>query len=152
MEDVGRRRLADELGNGRFVRSLLENAGRARNVRVMAGGAEPTPAELVTLEEADLAQAGAELTARVRGQLGARLGQVGFLQRDQLSRGGCGAARRGPDVGPQPPSPQATATHITQFISQPAGGRVLHHPPQRGSRISPRCSRYSSASAISQQS
>ena len=30
MEDVGRRRLADELGNGRFVRSLLEKAGRTR--------------------------------------------------------------------------------------------------------------------------
>ena len=27
-EDVGRRRLADELGNGRFVRSLLEKAGQ----------------------------------------------------------------------------------------------------------------------------
>ena len=38
MEDVGRRRLADELGNGRFVRSLLEKAGQARDVRVMAGG------------------------------------------------------------------------------------------------------------------
>jgi SpoVK/Ycf46/Vps4 family AAA+-type ATPase len=67
MEDIGRRRLADELGNGRFVRSLLEKAGRARDVRVMAGGAEPTPAELVTLEEADLNQAGADLTARFRG-------------------------------------------------------------------------------------
>ena len=35
-EDVGRRRMADELGNGRFVRSLLEKAGQARDVRVMA--------------------------------------------------------------------------------------------------------------------
>ena len=42
MEDVGRRRLADELGNGRFVRSLLEKAGRARDVRIMADGAEPS--------------------------------------------------------------------------------------------------------------
>ena len=67
MEDVGRRRLADELGNGRFVRSLLEKAGQARDVRVMADGAEPTPAELVTLEAADLERAGAELTARFRG-------------------------------------------------------------------------------------
>ena len=56
MEDVGRRRLADELGNGRFVRSLLEKAGRARDVRIMADGAEPTRAELVTLEAADLEQ------------------------------------------------------------------------------------------------
>src|SRR5580693_5521316 len=67
MEDVGRRRLADELGNGRFVRSLLEKAGRARDVRIMADGAEPTRAELVTLEAADLERAGAELTARFRG-------------------------------------------------------------------------------------
>jgi len=67
MEDVGRRRLADELGNGRFVRSLLEKAGRARDVRIMTDGAEPSRAELVTLEAADLEQAGAELTARFRG-------------------------------------------------------------------------------------
>src|SRR5580693_5648625 len=67
MEDVGRRRLADELGNGRFVRSLLEKAGRARDVRIRADGAEPTRAELVTLEAADLERAGAELTARFRG-------------------------------------------------------------------------------------
>ena len=67
MEDVGRRRLADELGNGRFVRSLLEKAGRARDVRIMADGAEPSSAELVTLEASDLEQAGAELTARFRG-------------------------------------------------------------------------------------
>jgi SpoVK/Ycf46/Vps4 family AAA+-type ATPase len=67
MEDVGRRRLADELGNGRFVRSLLEKAGRARDVRIMADGAEPTRTELVTLEAADLERAGAELTARFRG-------------------------------------------------------------------------------------
>jgi SpoVK/Ycf46/Vps4 family AAA+-type ATPase len=67
MEDVGRRRLADELGNGRFVRSLLEKAGRARDVRIMADGAEPSRTELVTLEAADLEQAGAELTARFRG-------------------------------------------------------------------------------------
>jgi SpoVK/Ycf46/Vps4 family AAA+-type ATPase len=67
MEDVGRRRLADELGNGRFVRSLLEKAGRARDVRIMTDGAEPTRTELVTLEAADLERAGAELTARFRG-------------------------------------------------------------------------------------
>jgi SpoVK/Ycf46/Vps4 family AAA+-type ATPase len=67
MEDVGRRRLADELGNGRFVRNLLEKAGRARDVRVMGDGAEPSPAELVTLEAADLQRAGSELTARFRG-------------------------------------------------------------------------------------
>ena len=36
-EEIGRRRLADELGNGRFVRSLLARAGQQRDVRVMAG-------------------------------------------------------------------------------------------------------------------
>ena len=46
-------RLADELGNGRFVRSLLEKAGRTRDVRIMALGAEPSPDELVTLEAAE---------------------------------------------------------------------------------------------------
>src|SRR6185437_4494299 len=38
MEDVGRRRLIDELGNGRFVRNLLEKARQARDVRVMSRG------------------------------------------------------------------------------------------------------------------
>ncbi|HEV2374637.1 MAG TPA: AAA family ATPase, partial [Streptosporangiaceae bacterium] len=46
MEDIGRRRLADELGNGRFVRSLVEKAGQARDVRVMSGAAEPTSDDL----------------------------------------------------------------------------------------------------------
>ena len=84
MEDIGRRRLADELGNGRFVRSLLEKAGRARDVRVMAGGAEPTPAELVTLEEADLTQAGAELTARFRGYTEAPTLENALAELDEL--------------------------------------------------------------------
>ena len=51
-EEIGRRRLADELGNGRFVRSLLARAGQQRDVRVMAGPAEPTSTELVTLRAA----------------------------------------------------------------------------------------------------
>ncbi len=42
-EEVGRRRIADELGNGRFVRSLLEKAGQARDVRVMTRAADPSP-------------------------------------------------------------------------------------------------------------
>jgi SpoVK/Ycf46/Vps4 family AAA+-type ATPase len=66
-EEVGRRRLADELGNGRFVRSLLTKAGQRRDVRVMAGAAEPTHADLVTIRGADLEQAYAELTTRFRG-------------------------------------------------------------------------------------
>jgi SpoVK/Ycf46/Vps4 family AAA+-type ATPase len=65
--EVGRRRLADELGNGRFVRSLLARAGQQRDVRVMAGPAEPTPAELVTLRGEDVQRAYTELTTRFRG-------------------------------------------------------------------------------------
>jgi len=66
-EDVGRRRMADELGNGRFVRSLMEKAGQARDVRVMGAAAEPTSADLVTLRGSDLEQAFADLTTRFRG-------------------------------------------------------------------------------------
>jgi SpoVK/Ycf46/Vps4 family AAA+-type ATPase len=84
MEDVGRRRLADELGNGRFVRSLLEKAGRARDVRIMADGAEPSHAELVTLEAADLEQAGAELTARFRGYNQAPTLESALAELDEL--------------------------------------------------------------------
>jgi SpoVK/Ycf46/Vps4 family AAA+-type ATPase len=84
MEDVGRRRLADELGNGRFVRSLLEKAGQARDVRVMAIAAEPTSAELVTLEAADLERAGAELTARFRGYTEAPTLESALAELDEL--------------------------------------------------------------------
>jgi SpoVK/Ycf46/Vps4 family AAA+-type ATPase len=84
MEDVGRRRLADELGNGRYVRSLLEKAGRARDVRIMADGAEPSSAELVTLEAADLEQAGAELTARFRGYSQAPTLESALAELDEL--------------------------------------------------------------------
>jgi SpoVK/Ycf46/Vps4 family AAA+-type ATPase len=66
-EDVGRRRLGDELGNGRFVRSLLERAGQARDVRVMGSLADPAAADLVTLRGGDLEQAYTELTSRYRG-------------------------------------------------------------------------------------
>jgi SpoVK/Ycf46/Vps4 family AAA+-type ATPase len=66
-EEIGRRRLADELGNGRFVRSLLARAGQQRDVRVMAGPGEPSGAELVTLHGQDVERAYTELTARFRG-------------------------------------------------------------------------------------
>jgi SpoVK/Ycf46/Vps4 family AAA+-type ATPase len=65
--EIGRRRLADELGNGRFVRSLLFRAGQQRDVRVMAGPAEPTAAALVTLRGEDIHRAYSELTSRFRG-------------------------------------------------------------------------------------
>ena len=66
-EEVGRRRIGDDLGNGRFVRSLVEKAGQARDVRVMSAVAEPSADELVTIGPADLQRAYAELTARLRG-------------------------------------------------------------------------------------
>ncbi|MDX6390877.1 MAG: hypothetical protein QOJ73_1940 [Streptosporangiaceae bacterium] len=84
MEDVGRRRLADELGNGRFVRSLLEKAGQARDVRVMAAGTEPTSTDLVTLEAADLVRAGGELTARFRGYTEAPTLESALAELDEL--------------------------------------------------------------------
>jgi SpoVK/Ycf46/Vps4 family AAA+-type ATPase len=67
MEDVGRRRIADELGNGRFVRNLLEKARQARDVRVMRGSPEPPASELMTLRAEDLERAFGELTSRFRG-------------------------------------------------------------------------------------
>src|SRR6185437_8197556 len=66
-EEVGRRRLGDELGNGRFVRSLLERAGQARDVRVMGGSGEPAPEDLITLRGSDFEHAYSELTSRYRG-------------------------------------------------------------------------------------
>ncbi|MGO9294078.1 MAG: AAA family ATPase [Streptosporangiaceae bacterium] len=66
-EDVGRRRITDDLGNGRFVRSLLEKAGQSRDVRVMSAADEPTSADLVTLRGPDVELAYAELTSRFRG-------------------------------------------------------------------------------------
>jgi SpoVK/Ycf46/Vps4 family AAA+-type ATPase len=66
-DEIGRRRLADELGNGRFIRSLLAKAGQQRDVRVMAGPAEPTGTELVTLRGPDFELAYADLTTRFRG-------------------------------------------------------------------------------------
>ena len=66
-EEVGRRRIADELGNGRFVRSLLEKAGQARDVRIMTRTADPSREDLITIRAKDLQQAYAELTSRMRG-------------------------------------------------------------------------------------
>ena len=67
LEEVGRRRIADELGNGRFVRSLLEKAGQARDVRVLTESANPAARDLVIIRGNDLQQAFSELTSRLRG-------------------------------------------------------------------------------------
>jgi SpoVK/Ycf46/Vps4 family AAA+-type ATPase len=67
LEEVGRRRITDELGNGRFVRTLLEKAGQARDVRVMGTGYEPAAEDLITIDPGDLDRAFSELTSRLRG-------------------------------------------------------------------------------------
>ncbi|GGS67261.1 hypothetical protein GCM10010156_27750 [Planobispora rosea] len=65
--DVHRRGLVDELGNARFVRSLVEAAAQARDVRVVGAGGSPTTEDLVTTTGPDVAKAFDELTARYRG-------------------------------------------------------------------------------------
>jgi SpoVK/Ycf46/Vps4 family AAA+-type ATPase len=67
-DEVWRRGIVDELGNGRFVRSLAEAAARARDVRVVGSdAAPPTPDELVTVRAEDVDAAFAEVTERYRG-------------------------------------------------------------------------------------
>jgi SpoVK/Ycf46/Vps4 family AAA+-type ATPase len=66
-EEITRRGILDELGNGRFVRSLVETAARARDVRIVHARTEPTPDELVTIHAVDVETAFAELTERYRG-------------------------------------------------------------------------------------
>jgi SpoVK/Ycf46/Vps4 family AAA+-type ATPase len=67
LDEVGRRRITDELGNGRFVRTLLEKAGQARDVRVMGEGGDPQAEDLITVGAPDLERAFDELTSRLRG-------------------------------------------------------------------------------------
>jgi SpoVK/Ycf46/Vps4 family AAA+-type ATPase len=85
MDDVGRRRVADELGNGRFVRNLLEKAGQARDVRVMATGPEPAADELMTLRAQDLERAFGELTSRFRGYTEAPTLESALAELDELT-------------------------------------------------------------------
>jgi SpoVK/Ycf46/Vps4 family AAA+-type ATPase len=67
-DEVWRRGIVDELGNGRFVRSLAESSARARDVRVVgAGDRPPTADELVTVRAEDVDVAFAEVTERYRG-------------------------------------------------------------------------------------
>ena len=66
-EDVGRRGIVDELGNGRFVRSLVEAAAGARDMRVVSESASPATEDLVTLRRDDVRRAFADVTARFRG-------------------------------------------------------------------------------------
>ena len=100
LEDVGRRRLTDELGNGRFIRSLLEKAGQARDVRVMTGGTEPGPEDLVTIEAGDLTRAFAELTSRLRGYTDTPTVESALAELDPADRPGAGQGAGPGDRGP----------------------------------------------------
>ena len=84
MEDVGRRRLADELGNGRFVRNLLEKARQARDVRVMSISSEPAASELMTLRSEDLERSFGELSSRFRGYAEAPTLENALAELDEL--------------------------------------------------------------------
>ncbi|WP_030920273.1 AAA family ATPase [Streptosporangium amethystogenes] len=66
-EDIHRRSIVDDLGNARFVRSLVEAAAQARDVRVVGAGGAPTTEDLVTTVLGDVVKAFDELTARYRG-------------------------------------------------------------------------------------
>jgi hypothetical protein len=60
----------DELGNGRFARSLFERACAARDLRVANLGEAATAADLTTLTEADIETAVAGLTGSRPGLSG----------------------------------------------------------------------------------
>ncbi|MFW5417039.1 AAA family ATPase [Nocardiopsis sp. CNT-189] len=70
LEEVEQRAAVDELGNGRFARSLVEKAAEARDVRVVTSGESrepPAPGDLVTVREPDVDEAYRQLTARLPG-------------------------------------------------------------------------------------
>ena len=112
LEDVGRRRLTDELGNGRFIRSLLEKAGQARDVRVMTGGTEPGPEDLVTIEAGDLTRAFAELTSRLRGYTDTPTVESALAELTQL-------------IGLEPVKAQVRAIAAQLEVAKMRGGRGL---------------------------
>ncbi|MUL42990.1 AAA family ATPase [Streptomonospora sp. PA3] len=69
-EQAVQRGAIDDLGNGRFVRSLVEKAAEARDVRVVTSGGQahpPDPQELVTVRAPDIAAAFDDLTAHLPG-------------------------------------------------------------------------------------
>ncbi|PWV57474.1 AAA family ATPase [Nocardiopsis sp. L17-MgMaSL7] len=68
------REAVDELGNGRFARSVVEKASQARDVRVVTSGTNgdepalrPTADALVTVRAVDVESAYSELTSRLPG-------------------------------------------------------------------------------------
>ncbi|WDZ89462.1 AAA family ATPase [Nocardiopsis sp. HUAS JQ3] len=73
-DQVVQREVVDELGNGRFARSVVEKAAQARDVRVVTAGvdgAEPAPRpeaeDLITVRASDVEAAHRELTSRLPG-------------------------------------------------------------------------------------
>jgi SpoVK/Ycf46/Vps4 family AAA+-type ATPase len=119
LEDVGRRRLTDELGNGRFIRSLLEKAGQARDVRVMTGGTEPGPEDLVTIEAGDLQRAFAELTSRLRGYTDTPTVESALAELTQL-------------IGLEPVKEQVRGIAAQLEVARMRGGRgLISQPPTR---------------------
>jgi SpoVK/Ycf46/Vps4 family AAA+-type ATPase len=119
LEDVGRRRLTDELGNGRFIRSLVEKAGQARDVRVMTGGTEPGPEDLVTIEAGDLQRAFAELTSRLRGYTDTPTVESALAELTQL-------------IGLEPVKEQVRAIAAQLQVAKLRGGRgLMSQPPTR---------------------
>ncbi|HET9080158.1 MAG TPA: AAA family ATPase [Trebonia sp.] len=84
LDEVSRRRITDELGNGRFVRTLLEKAGQARDVRVMGGGGDPRAEDLITIGPWDLEKAFTELTSRLRGYEDTPTLESAFAELDEL--------------------------------------------------------------------
>ncbi|QRN80327.1 MAG: AAA family ATPase, partial [Nocardiopsis sp. BM-2018] len=73
-EQAVQREAIDELGNGRFARSMVEKASQARDVRVVTSGVSgdepglrPSPDALVTVLTTDVETAYSELTSRLPG-------------------------------------------------------------------------------------
>ncbi|WP_026115815.1 AAA family ATPase [Nocardiopsis kunsanensis] len=73
-DQAAKREVVDELGNGRFARSVVEKAAQARDVRVVTSGVEdgapaprPEAEDLITVRAADVRTAYTELTAHLAG-------------------------------------------------------------------------------------
>src|SRR6202000_23101 len=119
LEDVGRRRLTDELGNGRFIRSLLEKAGQARDLRVMTRGTAPGAEDLVTIQAGDLQRAFAELTSRLRGYTDPPTVESALAELTQL-------------IGLEPVKEQVRGIAAQLEVARMRGGRgLISQPPTR---------------------
>ncbi|MFC3999146.1 AAA family ATPase [Nocardiopsis sediminis] len=70
LDQAVQRGVIDDLGNGRFARSLVEKAAESRDVRVVTtgeAGRPPGAEDLITVRTADIATAYDGLTARLPG-------------------------------------------------------------------------------------